>query len=44
MKRKKQSIALAITLILCFSLNQTAVDSLNDTMQQEGSSLATDIQ
>ncbi|MHA1347345.1 MAG: hypothetical protein ACTSO3_13175, partial [Candidatus Heimdallarchaeaceae archaeon] len=44
MKITKQSIALAITLILCFSLNQTAVNSLNDTMQQEGSSLATDEQ
>jgi len=44
MKRIKQSIALAITLILCFSLNQTAVNSLNDTMQQEGSSLTTDEQ
>ncbi|MHA1420175.1 MAG: hypothetical protein ACTSPO_14775, partial [Candidatus Heimdallarchaeaceae archaeon] len=44
MKRIKQSIALAITLIICFSLNQTAVNSLNDTMQQEGSSLATDEQ
>jgi hypothetical protein len=44
MKITKQGIALAITIILCFSLNQTAVNSLNDTMQQEGSSLATNEQ
>lgn len=44
MKITKQSIALAITIIICFSLNQTAVNSLSDTTQQDANSFVTEEQ
>ncbi|MBY9001872.1 MAG: hypothetical protein KGD64_13215 [Candidatus Heimdallarchaeota archaeon] len=44
MKITKKSIALAITIILCFSLNQTAVNSLSDTTQQDVNSLVAEEQ
>ncbi|MCK5409994.1 MAG: hypothetical protein KAJ30_06990, partial [Candidatus Heimdallarchaeota archaeon] len=44
MKRTKHGMVLAIAIILCLTLNQSAVNSFTDPMQQASSSLVTDEQ
>lgn len=44
MKIKKHILVLTLTIILCLSISQTAVNSLNDTTQEDASLLSNDDQ